>query len=206
MTSIPGSIHGVGGKKKGLVGSGGIWFRIPPTNHGPDFVLAAQPEDDLRNPLPTKTIMIFSRFRILTVALLFAAGGDLLASNRWETLQAINWVENPRNSPKPGASGELGPYQFREKTWGMHTKKPFHLAVQREHADEVAVIHYEWLRTGLIRNDISPTPFNIAQAWNAGLSAVINGRVGHRTRGYARQVVNLVEELNRNQTAALADN
>lgn len=150
--------------------------------------------------------MSFLRSQILAIALLFAASGELFGSDRWETLQAINWVENPKNSPKPGASGELGPYQFREKTWRMHTQKPFHLAVQREHADEVAVKHYEWLRMGLVRNGIAPTPYNIAQAWNAGLSAVINGRVGPRTRGYARQVVNLVDELNRNPSVALADN
>ncbi|HEY5552105.1 MAG TPA: hypothetical protein VIK52_09460 [Opitutaceae bacterium] len=86
----------------------------------------------------------------------------------------------------------------------MHTSKPFSLAVQKEHADQVAVIHYEWLRRGLERNGLSASPYNIALAWNAGLSAVVNGRVGSRTRGYASQVVNLVEEFNRNQIAALS--
>lgn len=150
--------------------------------------------------------MIFLRFRLLGVALLIAASGELFGSDRWETLQAINWVENPRNSSKPGRNGELGPYQFQERTWHMHTKKPFSLATQREHAEEIAVKHYEWLREGLVRNGIAATPYNIAQAWNAGLSAVINDRIGPRTRSYARQVVNLVEELNRNQSVALADN
>jgi len=150
--------------------------------------------------------MSFKRIPLLFVAFVIAAGGELLASDRWETLQAINLVENPRNSPKPGANGELGPYQFRESTWRMHTSKPFSMAVQREHADEVAVMHYEWLRRGLERNGLTASSYNIALAWNAGLSAVVNGRVGNRTRGYASQVVNLVEELNRNQIAALAAN
>jgi len=42
-------------------------------------------------------------------------------------------------------------------------------------------------------------------AWNAGLSAVVNGRVGSRTRSYAQHVENLVHDLNRNQVA-MADN
>jgi hypothetical protein len=144
-----------------------------------------------------------TRITLMALAVLFIAGGDLLASDRWETLQAINLVENPRNSVKPGPHGELGPYQFLEKTWRMHTKVPFSLAVEREHADKIAVVHYEWLKKGLERNGMAATPYNIAMAWNAGLSAVINGRIGNGTRGYARQVVNLVEDLNRNQLVAL---
>lgn len=139
------------------------------------------------------------------IAFVLFASGRLFGSDRWETLQAIHWVENPRNSPKPGPHGELGPYQFRERTWRMHTDMPFSLAIQREHADKVAVIHYEWLRRGLERNGIAPTPYNIAMAWNAGLSAVVNGRIGSRTRTYAQQVENLVHDLNRNQVA-MADN
>ena len=145
-----------------------------------------------------------TRIIITTVVLLLGLCGSAFASDRWETLKAINLVENPRNSPKPGPYGELGPYQFREKTWHMHTTMPFSLANQRERADEVAVKHYEWIRRGLERNGIAATPYNIALAWNAGLSAVVNGRVGNGTRQYARQVVNIVEELNRNQLAALA--
>jgi len=150
--------------------------------------------------------MSLKRIPLLIVAFVIAAAGELLASDRWETLQAINLVENPRNSPKPGANGELGPYQFRESTWRMHTSKPFSMAVEREHADEVAVMHYEWLRSGLERNGLQASSYNIALAWNAGLGAVVKGRVGNGTRGYAMRVVNLVEELNQNQLAALAAN
>lgn len=147
-----------------------------------------------------------TRIFLLTGGMLIAGLGSLFGSDRWETLQAINWVENPRNSSKPGPNGELGPYQFREPTWKMHTSTPFSLATQREHSDEVAIKHYEWLRKGLVRNGLEPTSYNIAMAWNAGLSAVVNGRVGPKTRGYAGQVVNLVEELNRRQIATLARN
>jgi hypothetical protein len=77
----------------------------------------------------------------------------------------------------------------------MHTKKPFELAAQREHADEVAVQHYEWLKRGLQSAGIEPTPFNIALAWNAGLDQVINDRVPPAAYAYAEQVANLAASL-----------
>ena len=117
------------------------------------------------------------------------------ASARWETLQAIHWVENPNDSPKPGRCGELGAYQFRAATWRMHTMRPFADAVTRAHSDEVAVRHYEWLRCGLERAGVAPTPYNIAMAWNAGLRAVVRGKVPNSTRYYAERVDNLAGEL-----------
>jgi len=127
---------------------------------------------------------------VLLVTLVVMAG-SAYASDRGETLQAINWVENPRNSMKVGPRGELGPYQFRPATWRMYTNKPFELAAQREHADEVAVLHYEWLKRGLQGAGIEPTPYTIALAWNAGLGQVINDRVPPATYAYAEQVANL---------------
>ncbi|MFA5057016.1 MAG: hypothetical protein WC485_02790 [Opitutaceae bacterium] len=133
--------------------------------------------------------------RFLLLAALALGWGSALASERWETLQAINWVENPRNSTRVGPHGELGPYQFRSSTWRMYTHKPFSLAVQRQAADEVAVKHYEWLKRGLESNGYEATPFNIALAWNAGLDQVINDRVPASAYQYATQVNNLVAHL-----------
>jgi hypothetical protein len=132
---------------------------------------------------------------ILLLAGLAAATASAAASDRWLTLQAINWVENPHNSTRAGPHGELGPYQFRRATWRMYTKKPFAQAIQREDADEVAVKHYEWLRRGLENGGIDPTPFNIALAWNAGLDQVVNGRAPDCAYQYAEQVNNLVATL-----------
>lgn len=115
------------------------------------------------------------------------------ATERAEVLRAINWVENPTNHARRGAHGELGPYQFRAKTWQLHTRKSFSLAVIREHADDVAVKHYEWIKRGLERAGIDPSPFNIAMAWNSGLGSVLNGRVPDVTYNYAQRVSNLVE-------------
>jgi hypothetical protein len=145
------------------------------------------------------------KHRLQDVILLTALAvgvGSVFASERWDTLQAINWVENPRNSTKAGPCGELGPYQFRRATWRMHTNKPFALAVQREHADDVAVQHYEWLKRGLQNSGIEPTPYTIALAWNAGLDRVVNDRVPASAYAYAEQVANLVASL---QAQALAN-
>ncbi len=138
---------------------------------------------------------------IITIALCLLAS-VASAADRWQTLQAIHWVENPNNSTRLGAHGELGPYQFRQATWKMHTKQPFHLANNRAVADQVAVAHYEWIKAGLIRNGIEPTSYSIAMAWNAGLSAVINGRAPARTRDYASRVNNLVMDLKNRQLAS----
>ena len=135
------------------------------------------------------------KYVILLLMALAIGGGAASASERWVTLQAINWVENPHNSTRVGPRGELGPYQFRPSTWRMHTRKPFALAVQRQAADEVAVQHYEWLRRGLESNGIDATPYNIALAWNAGLDRVVNGRAPVTAQEYASQVSHLVENL-----------
>lgn len=138
---------------------------------------------------------------VLFLAAFTFAGASAHASDRWETLQAINWVENPRNSNRVGPKGELGPYQFRLPTWRMHTDMPFAWAVQREHADEVAVMHYEWIKRGLLRADMPATVYNIALAWNAGLYAVVNKRAPSSSHSYAEQVTNLAEHLKARQIA-----
>ncbi len=142
------------------------------------------------------------RYALLLVLTLAMTGLTAFASQRWATLQAINWVENPRNSTRVGPRGELGPYQFRIGTWRMYTRKPFAQAVQREASDEVAVKHYEWLKRGLVSGGIEPTPFNIALAWNAGLDQVVNGRAPASAYTYAAQVNNLVAQLDQKLASA----
>ena len=135
----------------------------------------------------------------LTLALL--APATLRASQRWETLEAIHWIENPRDSVRPGPCGELGAYQFREATWRMHTTMPFARAIERPASDDVAIRHYEWLKRGLARHGLEVTPYNIALAWNGGLTATVRGAVPARTRDYAERVTNIALEL---RTAQLA--
>jgi hypothetical protein len=125
------------------------------------------------------------------------------ASDRWETLRAINWVENPTNQTRAGRYGELGPYQFRPTTWRMHTDKPFRLAVERVAADEIAVKHYEWIKRSFEQAGVEPSIFNIAMAWNCGVDAVLSGRAPTVSYSYAERVSNLVEDFKRSQPAAV---
>jgi hypothetical protein len=126
------------------------------------------------------------------------------ASERAETLRAINWVENPTNHTRRGSRGELGPYQFMPQTWRLHTRAPFSQAVVREQADAIAAKHYEWLKDGLRDAGIDPNPYNIALAWNCGLGAVKSGRIPAVSYGYAERVQNLVEQQRAGRQAALA--
>jgi hypothetical protein len=128
---------------------------------------------------------------IITIASAFTI--KVGAADRWETLRAINWVENPTNQTRVGRFGELGPYQFRPATWRMHTDKPFRLAVQRQEADEVAVRHYEWIKRSFEAAGVEVNAFNIALAWNSGVDSVLSGRVPSSSYNYAERVTNLVE-------------
>ncbi len=145
--------------------------------------------------------MIRQLIRLLIAVVLVGITHSLSAGERWETLQAIHLIENPTNSARPGAHGELGAYQFRRSTWQMHTSKPFRYALIRKHADEVAVEHYEWLCVQLRRKGIAPTPYNIAMAWNAGIGAVTSGRIPRVSRSYAKRVVAIVDQLQESQVA-----
>ena len=113
------------------------------------------------------------------------------ATTRWATLEAIHKLENPRNLPRPGPKGELGAYQFRSSTWRMHTKTPFYRAIDRQESDVVAVKHYEWLKRGLEQAGLPATTYNIALAWNGGLSAAIKGRAPRAAHDYAARATNL---------------
>ena len=141
---------------------------------------------------------------ILPVLILFSSFATAVcATERWETLEAIHLVENPHNSTRVGAHGELGPYQFRLSTWRMYSRKPFTLAVNRQESDKVAVMHYDWIKTGLEQNGIEASAYNIAMAWNGGLNSVISGRTPQASRLYAEHVFNLANEIKRNQVASL---
>src|ERR1700690_1268707 len=118
-----------------------------------------------------RTPLLAGAAPILALALLFPAA-TARASERWATLEAIHQLENPNDTPQPGPCGELGPYQFRERTWRMHTVAPFTRALDRHSSDAVAVKHYEWLKAELTRRGIVVTPYTIALAWNGGLRAV----------------------------------
>lgn len=147
------------------------------------------------NRLLTSSLLLISVLGFSTTA-----GAD----DRWETLRAINWVENPTNHARMGRFGELGPYQFRAPTWKMHTKRPFSQATQRAAADEVAVKHYEWIKRTFTNAGVDANTFNIAMAWNCGVDAVLKGRVPAVSYDYATRVSNLVQTFKEHTPVAVA--
>jgi hypothetical protein len=139
----------------------------------------------------------FARVAWVIVILLLVAAPRAAATERWATLQAIHLLENPADSSQPGSLGELGAYQFREETWRMHTTAPFQLALDRRVSDAVAVKHYDWLRSELVRRGIEATPYRIALAWNGGLKAVLSARPTPAAMDYASRAANLAAEFER---------
>jgi hypothetical protein len=158
-------------------------------NPQPTTVIAGM---KIASPLRTGTP---ARWTALLCALLFIGVNAVHASIRWATLEAIHQLENPRDLTKPGPFGELGPYQFRSSTWRMHTKTPFERALDRQTSDTVAVQHYEWIKRGLEEAHVAVTPYNIALAWNGGLSAVIAGTSPRVAHDYASRVANMAAVL-----------
>ena len=142
------------------------------------------------NTISNKFSSFARRAALLALVLGFAASGAW-ATARWATLEAIHQLENPRDLLTPGPCGELGAYQFRFQTWRMHTAVPFARALDRRASDAVAVKHYEWLKRGLEGAKLPVTPYNIALAWNGGLSAVVRGRAPVAAHHYAERAANL---------------
>ena len=123
------------------------------------------------------------------------------ASERWATIEAIHQLENPTDSEVPGSLGELGPYQFREETWKMHTQVPFRRALDRRASDVVAVKHYEWIRSELASHGVVATPYNVALAWNGGIGAVLDTHPPAGAVDYANRAANLTALFQRGQLA-----
>lgn len=150
---------------------------------------------------PRPANLPFRRRAILCVALV-ASVVSAHAASRWATLEAIHVLENPRNSPRPGPYGELGAYQFRLTTWRMHTSLPFSRALDRRYSDLIAVEHYEYLKRQLEAAHVPATPYNIALAWNGGLSGAISGKAPRAAHDYARRAENLAATFDHRQLVA----
>lgn len=97
--------------------------------------------------------------------------------------------------PPRGKLGERGSYQFRRSTWRMHTSSSFDLAENREVAYTVAKRHYVWIEAQLKANGIESSPYNVALAWNAGVNAVIRGKVPDVAYDYATRVLNIASSI-----------
>ena len=111
------------------------------------------------------------------------------------TLEAIRQVENPRELTRPGAAGELGPWQFKAETWRMHTSRPHRLALNREESLRVALLHHAWICRGLARAKLPQDAYHVALAWNSGLHATVHRRSPARSHRYAERVANIAASL-----------
>ena len=139
-------------------------------------------------PFHRRLAFTFLLFASLAVG---AVRAEPASADRAAILEAIHSLENPRNIRRPGARGELGAYQFREATWRAYTREPFAKALDRSTSDAIAIRHYEWITRQLQAARMPATPYNIALAWNGGVSAAISGRAPKAAHGYAQRAANL---------------
>jgi hypothetical protein len=106
----------------------------------------------------------------------------------------IRHVESAPVSQAVGRAGELGPYQFTLAVWRQHTTLPFAYANDPRIASQIAVKHVTWLGQHLVKHGFEASPYNLALAWNAGLTATVRQQLKPRHRDYAQRVSNLVAE------------
>jgi hypothetical protein len=106
-------------------------------------------------------------------------------------LRAIAEVESRGDPASVGRMGERGLYQFRRATWRQHTRESFSRAHHPAISTAVAQRHYDWIVRELRHHGYEGSAYEIALAWNAGLSRVLSGRVSSRSHHYAQRVVNL---------------
>jgi hypothetical protein len=133
--------------------------------------------------------------KLLSCVLACVAACTAIAHDERATLEAIRQVENPRELTRPGASGELGPWQFKAATWRMHTSKPHRLALDRDEALRVALLHHAWICRGLAKAGLPQDAYHVALAWNSGLHATVHRRSPARAHRYAERVANLAASL-----------
>ena len=181
-------------------------FRIPDFSGFPVYLRkiwgpGCTSRDEVRSGTPAVKV---SHCRLLRWLPLLALAGVVVAvgaatcrassgsPDREAILYAIHSLENPRNLTRPGPRGELGPFQFRAGTWRMHTTLPFSEALDRSVSETIAIKHLEWLKRGLQAARMPVTVYNLALAWNSGLSATIRGKSPSKAHWYAERAVNLV--------------
>jgi len=108
-------------------------------------------------------------------------------------LACIRQVEGVTNPARRGPAGELGFYRITPEVWAENTKQPFRLCATDPYLEiAVARKHIRRLAQGIQAAGETVTPYRLALAWNAGLSATVDDTAPRRARDYARRVVNLL--------------
>ncbi len=111
-------------------------------------------------------------------------------------LDGIRLAEGVRDPAKSGPAGELGWHRITRAVWVQHTSQPFALAGTNAAREcEVAQQHLDWLERNLVaQHGPVVSPYWLALAWNAGLSATLHHRTTAAQRDYAQRVQNLCQE------------
>lgn len=130
--------------------------------------------------------------RAAVIYLVLALAGPAAVLDVPRFLSAVRQVEEWHG--RDGRAGERGPWQITAAVWAMHMPgTPFAMARQEGPARACALKHVAWLRARLRAAGADDNAYNLALAWNAGLSAVLRGRAPERSYDYAGRVVALLE-------------
>lgn len=108
---------------------------------------------------------------------------------------ALNIAETPGEVPAhPGPAGETGEWQL---TPAVRHDRGAELRARGEAVTDEAIAREQviWLARELERAGADPLPFNVALAWNCGLTATLEGRAPVRSYHFAIRVENLMEAL-----------
>lgn len=96
---------------------------------------------------------------------------------------------------RDGAAGERGPWQLTLAVWQKHMPGiPFAQARLEAPARACALKHIEWLHQELQKAGWQGSVYEIALAWNAGLTRTLEGRAPRASENFAVRVVNLYVE------------
>ena len=142
--------------------------------------------------------------RLLIVGF-FVLPATAAATDHIKMLECIAQLETGtvnmrRPCAKIGAKGERSAWQISPAVWRVYCASPFPRASSDAKLGlTVAVAHLHWLRLALERAGTPATPYNLALAWNAGLSAALSGKVPAGAHDYAARFVALYESLTRSE-------
>lgn len=106
------------------------------------------------------------------------------AINVDQFLWAIMQMEGHRWADPGGA------YAIQLKTWRQHTRMPWALASDKQHADHVAALHLAWLSRSLAADGWPVNAYTLGGAWRWGLEG-FKARAALGRVDYGERVWNL---------------
>lgn len=102
---------------------------------------------------------------------------------------ALAQIETPNGVPlAPGPAGETGRWQL---TPSVRADRGAELEARHEKVTDEAIARAQvrWLERELVRAGVDPSPFNIALAWNCGLTRTLQGKAPVASYDFATRVV-----------------